>query len=688
MKDATPHVRGESHRFSLQDCHFLLDVASCAAFRIDDAAATVFEALSRLPRESALEELALRPQEIPERAVREWDVLLSRGLLQTHTAPSMPPDRGLAQRTIELSITHRCTLACRYCYSAHDAEGRDVPLDMSDEVIDAALSWGVNEFAKDCPHVHFTTGVTGEGLLRLDAYRHLRAGAERLANETGKRISCAVGNTNLTLASDPEVWDVLTDPKRHVWSISIDGPPDVHDAMRCFPDGRGSYDTVSSSASRLIELGQSLLGQAVISGDRTNITEIFLHLHELGFKQIVLRPMRARPDAAFGINAETVDAVKRAYAEFVDFLFAQDDRTLLSYLQKIWHEWDFLGRFLLRVVGRHGIVYRCSAGKEIVAVDTNGDIYPCPGMVGVKELRMGSVFSGVEPKAASLYHHDMLVTRKRQCRRCWARYFCGGGCYHSAFLVNGRVDQPDPYDCALTQHLIELAIYAAARLSLERPSVLAALPHPLKGLVDVRTDIPCLRADRELSFDAPIAHWQSRQPLRFEHAHQVKGRIWHGPADLSGEVHFCWDADHLYVAAIIAGTHAETTETDRILDIWLALPANVHDVPSVVDWFEYVPHELIAFCASSPDVSVASGTGRVGCAGARTTQTFPACIEHTDGRIEMRAAIPWTALHLGAPRSGTVLAVNAAICAEGADDKRSGMKWLADFALGCMRLRG
>ncbi|NIM07325.1 MAG: SPASM domain-containing protein [Armatimonadetes bacterium] len=458
--------------------NFAFDVGTSAGFQLDDLASEVLQTFAKLPREAALERLSNRGPEVDE-TVREVQSLLLGGFFQPDVAATDPPALTPEDpRELHLAITYRCTLRCRYCYAhPQEAGGRDVETDMSEKVIDAAFEWAANHFAKDANKLNVWTGATGESLLSPHALERVQQQAERYAAAMNKSITTVVHTTNLTLADKPEIRSCLAD-KDSWWRVSIDGPQHINDAMRRFPDGKGSYEVVASALSDLWtnpDLPDRYTGAATITGEHPNVTDIFLHLHKMGFRCIRMRPIRMRHNESFAINERTIGAIKQGYSDFVEFLLQQDDDTLLGYLKPIWHYQDYFGRFMLRALSPQKGLYRCGAGKWIAGVDTNGDIYPCGPMIGILESRMGSVFTGVSEEGQRLYREDLLVTRKPVCKECWARYLCGGGCYVSAFLVNQRADLPDPYDCELMQHLIELAIYMGARLRHERSSILPEL---------------------------------------------------------------------------------------------------------------------------------------------------------------------------------------------------------------------
>ncbi len=555
---------------------------------------------------------------------------------------------------------------------------------MADEVIEAALDWAVNDFARDCPRLHVTTGITGEGLHRIDAYERIRRRAEELQAETGKHITCAIGNTNLTLAAYQGRWALLTSPASHVSSISIDGPRHIHDAMRVFPDGRGTYDTIAPSIAGLVARGAQLSAQAVITGQYPNVTEVFLHLCELGFRAIELRPVRAPHDQPFAISPRTVDAVKQGFSEFADFLFSQEDRLLLAYLAKIWHIEDCLGRFLVRVASGHQVNYRCPAGKDGVCVDTDGGVYPCPGMVGVPELRMGSIYRGIDEGAYRLYYEDLLVTSKSVCKDCAIRHLCGGGCYHAAFLANGRVDTPDPCDCELTRHLVELAAGMVARLREERPAVFAAIRHPLGGRVHPSSQLLCIATKGPLSLDGPAAEWRSRAPLRFNRAEQLKWMIWGGPSEISGEIHMRWDSRQLYVMAELAGCLVARHLAGRLLEIYLVSLRDLSDGLIPEWWKLFANYHLLAYTPAEPAAAVRTGGGAV--ARDQVGVRVATRVEHQGEAMRVRMIIPWSALPLLDVRRDEYLAVNAFIYPFGGHSEEGAMVWLPGQPFGMLRL--
>ena len=100
----------------------------------------------------------------------------------------------------------------------------------------------------------------------------------------------------------------------------------------------------------------------------------------------------------------------------------------------------------------------CGAGNEYVAVTPEGDIYPCHQFVGNLDYRMGSVHDSSFDMARARQFAALNVYTRPECRDCWARFYCSGGCSASNLLVNGDVARPNQVGCAMQRKRLECAI--------------------------------------------------------------------------------------------------------------------------------------------------------------------------------------------------------------------------------------
>jgi len=108
---------------------------------------------------------------------------------------------------------------------------------------------------------------------------------------------------------------------------------------------------------------------------------------------------------------------------------------------------------------------------SLFVVSTDGAVYPCRSLVGIDEYRLGDVERGIDPARHEPWLH-LTIEERHDCKTCWARYLCGGGCYAQAAIACGAPARPNPVECRYTRGLMELAMELIARLETEAPGKL------------------------------------------------------------------------------------------------------------------------------------------------------------------------------------------------------------------------
>jgi len=320
--------------------------------------------------------------------------------------------------------------------------------------------------------IHFNT--TAEPLVSWDLLMFMNDCRKQLERTRGvSMLLCIL--TNGTMLTEEKA-HCLKECGIYISSVSVDGPPEIHDALRCFSNGRGSYQAMARNLQHTLLLGPPwLAGAATLTGLHPHPRRIVEHLLELGFPQIIIKPVRAPHSAPYALTRENLEIVKEGYQDYVGWLIerleAGDERILAVCV----NPYDFFWRFVMRLLMRNQSGYRCPAGYDSLAVGPDGSIYPCDSFAGMEEFKIGNVWSGLNGKREELFSEELYVDNKESCCACWARYLCGGGCYYCAYLVNGDLAQPDPAKCALVQHLIELGIWFCVTLAKRSPEMLKRL---------------------------------------------------------------------------------------------------------------------------------------------------------------------------------------------------------------------
>ena len=100
----------------------------------------------------------------------------------------------------------------------------------------------------------------------------------------------------------------------------------------------------------------------------------------------------------------------------------------------------------------------CGSGIEYLAVTPWGDLYPCHQFVGSEEYIMGTVFDGVKTPEIQDEFKCCNVYTKPDCKECFAKFYCSGGCAANSFNFNGTINDTYEIGCILQRKRVESAL--------------------------------------------------------------------------------------------------------------------------------------------------------------------------------------------------------------------------------------
>ena len=235
--------------------------------------------------------------------------------------------------------------------------------------------------------------------------------------------------------------------------LSLDGRPEVNDAHRPTAKGTGSYDLIVPKFQKLAESRNQdrYYVRGTFTHYNTDFSKDVLHLADLGFKQISVEPVVAPPEEDYAIRESDLPKLFEEY----DSLAAE-----MVKRQKEGRDFNFF-HFMIDLEGGPCVAKRlsgCGSGTEYLAVTPWGDLYPCHQFVGREEYRMGNVRSGDFDMDISGKFAELNIYTREDCRNCWARFYCSGGCSASNLLVNGDIKKPNAVACEMERKRLECAI--------------------------------------------------------------------------------------------------------------------------------------------------------------------------------------------------------------------------------------
>lgn len=449
------------HSFHFDGLNIVLDVNSGALHLLDELASKILEYYPAGDKRTIIERLspAYGREQVLE-ACTELEELRQAGLLYTpDAAAGYRPPGDTVVKAMCLHLAHDCNLRCRYCFAGQGPFGGDRSL-MPFEVGRAALDFLLE---RSGPRRHIEVDFFGgEPLLNFKVLRRLVDYGRREAAAANKEIKFTV-TTNAVLL-DEEITGYLYREGLSV-ILSLDGRPHVHDAMRPFPGGAGSYELVSRNILRFLDrFGE---GDYYVRGTFTRHNLDFaadvLHLVQLGIRRISLEPVVGSPAEDYTFREEDLPQLYREYEKLARELLASKRRG-----QPV----DFF-HFNVDLDGGPCLKKRlagCGAGNEYVAVTPGGDIYPCHQFVGLEEFKLGNVQYGQLNRSIRNLFRRAHIYNKDNCRECWAKFFCSGGCHANAYFANGSIYKPYQTGCSLMQKRLECALYLKAREILDASS--------------------------------------------------------------------------------------------------------------------------------------------------------------------------------------------------------------------------
>lgn len=432
----------------------VLDVHSGALHVVDDLTWELLDDYSALTRDEMLARHGGRydRREVGE-ALDELDLLVQRGLLFSPdplNGKYDPPESGII-KALCLHLAHDCNLSCRYCFAGQGHFNGPSGL-MSFEVGRRALDF---LFAHSGNRRHVEVDFFGgEPLLNFEVLKDLVAYGRKRAAGYGKEIKFTVTTNGVLLT--PEVGRFLNENDLAV-VLSLDGRPAVHDAMRSFPGGRGSYHLVAENIRRFVATRpeKEYYVRGTFTSHNLDFSRDVLHLADLGFEHISVEPVVAPFTEEYALRPEHLPRIEKEYENLTRSLMERAARG-----QKI----NFY-HFNIDLDGGPCLPKRlsgCGAGHEYLAVAPDGSLYPCHQFVGRPGYRMGSVAEGIDRPELSDAFRRCHVYTKESCPDCWARFFCSGGCHANAQAFHGDIHRPYALACRLIKKRLECAFYLKA----------------------------------------------------------------------------------------------------------------------------------------------------------------------------------------------------------------------------------
>lgn len=455
------------HQYKLNGYNIVLDVCSGAVHVVDEVAYDIISMYKEKDKETILDEMWSKygaredvTREDVEECYAQVQKLEESGKL--FAPDNFEPMAGkLKERTagvvkaLCLHISHTCNLNCSYCFASQGKYNGERAI-MSFEVGKRALDFLIeNSGTRRNLEVDF---FGGEPLMNFEVVKQLVEYARSVEKQYNKNFRFTLTTNGLLI--DDDVIDFANREMSNV-VLSLDGRKEVHDRFRVDYAGNGSWERIVPKFKKLVDArdGKNYYMRGTFTHANPDFLEDVKQMLDLGFNELSMEPVVCAAGDPSELTEEDLRIVLDQYEKLAE-LMLQRDREGKPFT--FYH-------YMIDLTGGPCIYKRisgCGSGTEYMAVTPWGDLYPCHQFVGDEKFKLGDIWTGVNNTEIQSEFAACNVYARPECRDCWARLYCSGGCAANAYHSTGSVTGVYEYGCKLFRKRMECAIMVAVARAL------------------------------------------------------------------------------------------------------------------------------------------------------------------------------------------------------------------------------
>lgn len=446
------------HAYKMNGYNIIIDQNSGCVHSVDEVA---FDIITRFENESKADIKAFILDKYKNRAdVTDEDIelcfsdieaLIDDGRLFAkdtfeETAREFKKRQGVL-KAICLHVAHDCNLACKYCFAGKGEYDGPKGL-MSFETGKRALDFLIEQSGtRKNLEVDF---FGGEPLLNWDVCKRLVEYGRSKEKECNKNFRFTL-TTNGILLND-EIIDFCNKEMGNV-VLSLDGRKATHDRLRISRSGKGSYDLIIDKFKKFADSRnqKDYYMRGTYTHYNTDFSKDIISMADEGFKELSIEPVVCSPNEPYALKESDLPVLKEQYEILANEMLRRYRKgngfTFYHYMIDL----DAGPCIVKRVSG-------CGVGTEYMAVTPSGELYPCHQFVGDEKFLLGDIWKGVTNKKILEQFNECNVYSHKECKDCFAKLYCSGGCAANAYHTTGSVNGVYDFGCELHRKRIECAV--------------------------------------------------------------------------------------------------------------------------------------------------------------------------------------------------------------------------------------
>lgn len=448
------------HQYKLLGRNVVVDTCSGSVFSVDELAYDVIENFEKTDKNRLIDSLfekykvkSVSKEEILEcyleiEKLKADGTLFSQDVFEDKATYLKEKTVGVI-KALCLHIAHTCNLNCEYCFASQGKYHGERAL-MSYEVGKRALDFLIeNSGTRKNLEVDF---FGGEPLMNFEVVKQLVAYARSIEKDKGKNFRFTL-TTNGVLIDD-DVIDFCNKEMSNV-VLSLDGRKQVHDRYRVDYSGCGSWEKIVPKFQKLVKArGGNYYMRGTFTHYNPDFTEDIKEMLRLGFTELSMEPVVCPEGDKNELTDEDVETVCKEYEKLAELMLERKNQGK-----------PFIFYHYMLDLKNGPCIYKrisgCGSGTEYMAVTPSGELYPCHQFVGDKKFLLGNIYDGVTNCDITKEFASCNVYARKECRDCWAKLYCSGGCAANAYHSTGSVMGVYEKGCKLFKKRMECAIALA-----------------------------------------------------------------------------------------------------------------------------------------------------------------------------------------------------------------------------------
>ena len=452
------------HQYKLGDYNIVLDVCSGSVHAVDEVAYDMIALFENEEKDAIIDKL-LKKYSTREDVTKEdlsdcYDQisalkadgkLFAPDTFQSMAGHLKEKTAGVV-KALCLHVAHTCNLNCAYCFASQGKYHGERAV-MSFEVGKRALDFLIeNSGTRRNLEVDF---FGGEPLMNFDVVKQLVEYARSIEKQHNKNFRFTLTTNGLQI--DDDVIEFANKECSNV-VLSLDGRKEIHDRYRVDYNGKGSWDRIVPKFQKLVDArgGKNYYMRGTFTHANPDFLNDIKQMLDLGFTELSMEPVVCAPGDPSELTKDDLPIVLEQYEKLAQLMIER---------KKEGKPFTFY-HYMLDLTDGPCIYKRisgCGSGTEYMAVTPWGDLYPCHQFVGDEKFRLGNIWDGVTNKEIQNEFAACNVYAHPECKDCWARLYCSGGCAANAYHSTGSVTGVYEYGCTLFKKRMECAIMLAVK---------------------------------------------------------------------------------------------------------------------------------------------------------------------------------------------------------------------------------